>query len=298
MSIKAVCFGEVLWDVFPDNEERIGGAPLNVATRLSASGIETGIISKVGEDEKGKEAISFLKKQGVNTSLVSQDPEHPTGLVLVTLDDQGSAFYDIAYPSAWDKIELKPELKETVKSGDAFIFGSLVCRDEVSRNTLFSLLEEDGYKIFDVNLRPPHYQTAILEHLMNKADFIKFNDDELFELAAETGSPYNSLEQNLHFIAEKTNTPTICVTKGRHGAVLLRDNKLYYNSGYQIKVKDTVGAGDSFLASLISGLLKKEDPQKALDYACAIGALVAGREGANPELKEKEVREFMEPGEV
>ena len=297
MSIKVVCFGEVLWDVFPD-EERIGGAPLNVASRLSASGIETGIISKVGADEKGKNAIAFLKKQGVDTSLITQDPEHSTGMVLVTLNNQGSASYEIAYPAAWDKIELKPEMKKAVKNADAFIFGSLVCRDEVSRNTLFSLLEEDGYKIFDVNLRPPHYQSAILEHLMHKANFIKFNDDELFEIAAEVGSPYNSLEQNLHFIAEKTNTPTICVTKGRHGAVLLRDNKLYYNSGYQIKVKDTVGAGDSFLASLISGLLKKEEPQKALDYACAIGALVAGQEGANPELKEDEVRKFMNPGEM
>jgi fructokinase len=298
MSLKAVCFGEVLWDVFPDGEERIGGAPLNVASRLSASGIEVKMISKVGTDEKGEKVISYLKENGVDTSLIQVDPEYPTGLVVVTLDDQGSAFYDIAYPSAWDKIETHSEIKEAIKNVDAFIYGSLVCRDEISRNTLFSLLEEDCYKVFDVNLRPPHYQTAILEHLIHKADFIKFNDDELYEIAGELGSPYNSLEQNLHFIAEKTGTTTICVTKGRHGAVVLRDEKLFYNSGYQIKVKDTVGAGDSFLASLISGLLKKEDPQKALDYACAIGALVAGREGANPELKEKEVREFMEPGEV
>ncbi|MCM4160955.1 carbohydrate kinase [Antarcticibacterium flavum] len=297
MSIKAICFGEVLWDVFPDKEERIGGAPLNVASRLSAAGIEAAMISKVGDDEKGEKAISFLKENGVDTPLIEMDAEQPTGIVLVTLDKQGSAYYDIAHPAAWDRIELKPEMKSAVAHSDAFIYGSLACRDEISRNTLFALLEEDCYKIFDVNLRPPHYKTAVLEHLMHKAHFIKFNDDELYEIAKEVGSPYNSLEQNLHYIAEKTKTATICVTKGRHGAVLLRDDKLYYNSGFKIKVRDTVGAGDSFLASLIAGLLKEEEPQKALDYACAIGALVASREGANPELTEKEVAEFMEPGE-
>lgn len=291
---SVICFGEVLIDVFPD-EERIGGAPLNVASRLSASGIETSIISKVGADQKGKKVISFLKKNGVDISLITQDPEYPTGIVLVTLNIQGSASYEIAYPSAWDKIEFLPEMKKAIKNADAFIYGSLVCRDEVSRNTLFSLLEDECYKIFDVNLRPPHYQTVVLEHLMHKADFIKFNDDEMYEIASETGSPYNSLEQNLHYIAKKTNTSTICVTKGRHGAVLLIDEKLYYNSGFKIKVKDTVGAGDSFLASLISSLLKKEDPQKSLNYACAIGALVAGCKGANPILKKEEVSEFMNP---
>lgn len=109
------------------------------------------------------------------------------------------------------------------------------------------------------------------------------------------GSPYNSLEQNLNFIAKNTPAKTICVTKGPHGAVLLKDEKLYYNSGFKIKVKDTVGAGDSFLASLIAKLLKKEDPQKALNHACAVGALVAGREGANPVLTKEEIQEFMFP---
>ncbi len=130
---------------------------------------------------------------------------------------------------------------------------------------------------------------------MVQADFIKFNDDELFEIAEMIGSPYNSIEQNLHFISEKTNTKTICVTKGRHGAVLLKDGVRYYNSGFKVKVKDTVGAGDSFLASLIAGLLKEEEPQSTLDFACAVGALVAGKEGANPEISKDNIKKFMFP---
>jgi len=291
---KAVCFGEILYDVFPDRE-RIGGAPLNVASRLSGLGISTEMISKVGDDEKGEKLISYLESKNIKTENISKDPNFTTGVVNVKLSESGSATYEIAHPVAWDKIEISEAIKNSVKNADAFIFGSLICRDEVSRKTLFELLPEAKYRIFDINLRPPYYEKEVLEKLMEQADFIKFNDDELFEIAEMIGSKHNSLEQNLHFVSEETNTKTICVTKGRHGAVLLKDGVRYYNSGFKVKVKDTVGAGDSFLASLIAGLLKEEEPQGTLDFACAVGALVAGKEGANPEISRDNIKKFMFP---
>jgi len=289
---KAICFGEILYDVFPESE-RIGGAPLNVASRLSGLGISTEMISKVGDDEKGEKLISYLKSKNIKTENIAKDVDYATGVVNVTLSASGSATYEIAHPVAWDKIKISEAIKSAVKKADAFIFGSLVCRDEVSRNTLFELLPEAKYRVFDINLRPPFYEKEVLVKLMNQADFIKFNDDELFEIAQMIGSPYNSIEQNLQYLSEETNTPTICVTKGRHGAVLLKEGKRFYNSGFKIKVKDTVGAGDSFLASLIAGLLKEEDPQSTLDFACAMGALVAGEEGANPEIKIDKINKFL-----
>tara|TARA_B100002049_G_C16067612_1_gene371217 strand:- start:495 stop:1385 length:891 start_codon:yes stop_codon:yes gene_type:complete len=289
---KAVCFGEILYDVFPESE-RIGGAPLNVASRLSGLGISTEMISKVGDDEKGEKLISYLKSKNIKTENIAKDADYATGVVNVTLSASGSATYEIAHPVAWDKIKISEAIKSAVKKADAFIFGSLVCRDEVSRNTLFELLPEAKYRVFDINLRPPFYEKEVLVKLMNQADFIKFNDDELFEIAEMIGSPYNSIEQNLQYLSEETNTPTICVTKGRHGAVLLKGGKRFYNSGFKVKVKDTVGAGDSFLASLIAGLLKEEDPQSTLDFACAMGALVAGEEGANPEIKIDKINKFL-----
>jgi len=130
---------------------------------------------------------------------------------------------------------------------------------------------------------------------MNKADFIKFNNDELYEVCKDKGSKYLSLEQNIRYISKKTNTNNICVTKGRHGAVLMYDGKFYYNSGYLIKVIDTVGSGDSFLASLINKLLKNKDPQEAIDFACAVGALVAKSEGANPKITKERINKFINP---
>jgi len=292
--IKAVCFGEVLYDVFPDME-RIGGAPLNVAVRLSSLGIDAEMISKVGVDSRGDELLDYLRTQGVETGNILKDETRETGAVDVKLSQSGSASYTIKYPAAWDGIVATETIEQSVSRSDAFIFGSLICRDDVSRKTLFDLIPKASYRVLDFNLRPPHYSTDLLAELIQHAEFIKFNDDELFEIAKMLGSEYNSLEQNLLFIAVKSNAETICVTKGRHGAVLMHDKKLYYNSGYQVKVKDTVGAGDSFLGTLLAKMLQGEKPQVALDTACAIGALVAAKEGANPVISEELLHRFMNP---
>lgn len=292
--LKAICFGEVLWDVFP-GEARIGGAPLNVASRLSSFGLQTEMISQIGKDERGDIILDYLQAQGVGTENISVSNSYPTGIVKVSLSSNGSASYEISHPSAWDKMQISEEAKKAVEESSVFIFGSLACRDEVSRKALFSLLPLARYKVLDFNLRPPHYTIRIILELIQQADFIKFNDDELFEIAAVLGSPYNSIEQNILFVSSNTAAKTICVTKGRHGAVVFHDDNWYYNSGYKIMVKDTVGAGDSFLATLLAKMLKGFATQKALDYACAVGALVAAEEGANPKITEEQVEKFMFP---
>ncbi|OYX23712.1 MAG: carbohydrate kinase [Flavobacteriales bacterium 32-35-8] len=291
---KITCFGEVLWDVFP-NHQKIGGAPLNVALRLHAFGNEVSVISSIGNDELGKKLLEYIADNGLNTDIIQISTSFKTGKVQVTLNNKGSASYDINFPSAWDYILLNDASIDIVKKSDAFVFGSLATRNEVSKNTLFELLNHAQYKIFDLNLRPPHYTKEILIDLMTKADFIKFNDDELYEASAYLGSKYRSLEQNIHFISQKTNTKHVCVTKGNHGAVLLYNDTFYYNSGYFINVVDTVGAGDSFLASLISQLLNHINPQEAIDFACAVGAMVAQSEGANPILLPTDILTFMHP---
>ena len=291
---NVVCFGEVLFDVFP-NHKKIGGAPLNVALRLASLGANTQIISRIGNDPIGKELLQFIEDNNVTTTTIQVDNSHNTGEVIVKLDAKGSASYTINYPVAWDKIEVPPDAINAVKNADALVFGSLVCRDTVSYQTLLSLIEIAKYKIFDVNLRAPFYTKEILIDLMHRADFIKFNDDELFEISDYLNSPYHSLEQNILFIAEKTNTKHICVTKGSHGAVLYFNKKMYYNSGYKVRLADTVGAGDSFLAGLLSKLLARNDPQEAINFGCAIGALVAQEEGANPVISIETITKFINP---
>ena len=266
---------------------------MNVALRMNSLGIATTIISGIGKDEDGDNLLSFLKEQNISSDLIQVGDDYKTGVVNVMINEKGNASYDILYPSSWDKIALTKEMIEKVSESDVFIFGSLMCRDEISRLTLYALLDKAKYKVLDANLRAPYYTTEVLLELMSKADFIKLNDEELKEISRKLESPYNSFEQNIKFIAEKTNTKQVCVTKGEFGAVLYYNDKFYYNSGYFIKVADTVGAGDSFLASLVTKLLRGDSPQKALNFACAMGALVASKEGANPEIFEKEIKKFM-----
>jgi fructokinase len=291
-NLKAVAYGEVLWDVFA-NEKKIGGAPLNVALRMKTLGCDVAMISCVGNDEDGKAIIDQVKSLGLETNAIMQTENFATGLVNVTLNERGSASYEINYPSAWDKIVLNDFAKKVAADADVLIYGSLVCRDEVSRQSLEELLQAQAYKVFDVNLRKPHYSYEILEQLMHSANFIKFNDEELLEISAAMQSPFTGLEDNMHFIAERTKVTAMCVTKGKHGALLMWEGKIYENGGYPIKVADTVGAGDSFLAALITSLLTGKSPQTAIDFACAVGALVAGAPGANPDISYSKIENMI-----
>lgn len=296
-SLKAVAYGEVLWDVF-DDIKKIGGAPLNVALRMKSLGCDVGMISCVGNDLDGLTIIEQVKQLGLETDAIIRSEEFATGLVQVTINDRGSASYEINYPAAWDKIVLNDTAKKLVAEADVLIYGSLVCRDSVSRDTLELLLQNNVYKVFDVNLRKPHYSYETIEKLMYTANFIKFNDEELVEIAAAMNSPFSSLEDNIRFISEKTNTTAMCVTRGKHGALLLWEENLYNNEGYPVEVSDTVGAGDSFLASLIISLLTGKQAQSALNFSCAVGALVAAAPGANPEIANSRIEELMQNTKV
>ncbi|XPF95454.1 carbohydrate kinase family protein [Colwellia sp. RE-S-Sl-9] len=288
------CFGEVLWDCFSSGK-RLGGAPLNVCLRLNSLGIKANMISAVGKDTLGNELLNVITEREMNTHFIAVNPDKKTSTVQVTLDKSGSASYEIVADTAWDNIDLTPALIEQVQSSDIFVYGSLVARQETSLNTLKQLINVAQFKVFDVNLRKPHYNIETLIELMQAANFIKLNDDELYEIAYAMGSKFNSLEQNLEFIAEKTNTPYMCVTKGNHGALLKINDKNYYNSGFLIKVVDTVGAGDSFLGSLIYQLCNTTNAQYAVNFACAVGAMVAQSQGATPELSMEEIEQFMNP---
>jgi fructokinase len=292
--LNIVCFGEVLFDVFPKHS-KIGGAPLNVALRLASFGVNSKIISKIGDDKIGKDALKFISDNGISVDSIQIDEIIKTGQVLVQLDSKGSATYSINYPSAWDKIEFTLSAKRALENTDALIFGSLACRDKISYKTLLELIKLAKYKVFDVNLRAPFYTKEILMDLMKQSDFIKFNEEELFEICEMLNSPFHSFDQNINFIANKTKTNQICVTKGSHGAVFYDNGKMYYTNGFKVKVKDTVGSGDSFLAALISNLLLGVDPQNAINFASAIGALVAKQEGANPKISQEDIENFMNP---
>lgn len=290
---KIICFGEILWDIFPGGK-MLGGAPFNVAASIHGLGGNVQFISRVGNDSLGREITEKMKSQGLSTKFIQSDNFYATGKVLVALDKDGIAKYEIASDAAWDFIKPTSTIINAVSEANAFIFGSLVSRS-ASKETLDTLLNHSKFSVFDLNLRPPFYTLETLTQLMIKTNMLKFNDDELYEIANALGSPYHSLDQHILYLVAKTNTPIICVTKGMHGAVLYHHGDWFYNSGYRIEVKDTVGAGDSFLATLVLGLLQGDSLQSTLNDACGMGALVASSKGANPSITIQELATFVSP---
>lgn len=292
-SLTAICYGEILWDVFPDGKA-LGGAPLNLCLRLQSLGSAVQMISRLGTDGLAEETRSEIDEFGLNQNLIQEDDELETGQVLVKLDSGGSASYQIKDPVAWDNIKLTQANQEAVAHADLFIYGSLAARNATSRNTLKELLQQSKFAVFDVNLRKPHYKLEHIVQFMKQAQMVKMNDDELAEIVKHLNIHSSAMEDQLAAISKITNTNLICVTCGSAGAVLYKSGNMHSHTGYSTEVVDTVGAGDSFLAGLLSQLFKEEStPEEALAFACALGALVAGKKGANAKIKKEEILEKM-----
>jgi fructokinase len=273
-----LCFGEILWDAFGD-EKVAGGAPMNVARHLAQQGANVSFASRVGNDEPGGGLIDFLKSGGLYSNLIQLDDKLPTCEVTVQLDKEGHATYVFPEAVSWDNIQPEPELSQAAKQATAIIYGSLACRRVTTRETLVNLLKDiPALKVFDVNLRPPHYTIETLETLMKTADVIKMNDDEADLLSAYG----NTLEEKILLLYNTYKAKTICVTRGAHGAIVWHNNEFVEHPGFKVKVVDTVGAGDSFLATFINGLLHNLPMPEILERACKVGAFVAGKRGANP----------------
>lgn len=292
----AVCFGEVLWDVFPDREV-IGGAPLNVALRLQAYGFDTAMLSAVGQDQKGQVLLEHLGQHNLSTEGVYLHPQLPTGIVTIQLDNQGVATYTIEKPAAWDAIHLSPEMYQKVKDSNLFVFGSLAVRGAFNQNILNELLRVAPYKVFDVNLRKPDYDHSMVYELMQHADLVKMNDEELIELCEALGGPLTDLKQQMEWMAAVARIDVLCVTRGDAGAMLLKDGQTYVHAGYRVQVADTVGAGDAFLATLLDALFAQAlNESQALERACAVGALVASKAGATAQVMEEEIQTLIKAG--
>ncbi|OKS87986.1 carbohydrate kinase family protein [Mucilaginibacter polytrichastri] len=279
MSNQVLCYGEVLWDTF-GTTKKAGGAPMNVAWNLKQQGNDVLFASSVGSDPLGDELINFLQKHGLYSPLVQQDEDLPTCQVTVQLDAEQQATYIIPEPVSWDNIAVTDELLAAARSSAAIVFGTLVCREKVSRNTLFELLDEtSALTVFDVNLRAPHYQLDTIQTLAAKAKVIKMNEEEANLLI---GGGSGSLKDKIIEFQRTYHPQTICVTRGDKGAILWHDDEFYEHPGFKVEVVDTVGAGDAFLATLVCGLLNNKTPQQIIENACKIGAFVASQQGATP----------------
>lgn len=288
ISKKLVCYGEVLWDLLPAGEWP-GGAPMNVAYHLYKLKCDTALISRVGTDKHGADLLALLSQWGIGTEYVSTNRYHPTGIVYGHAGDAHEMKYDIVFPSAWDHIIWDERFTSLMQHSDYLVFGSLACRYHTSANTLFTLLEAAKTKVLDINLRPPHFSFRVVEELLHKADILKLNQEEL-ELIAGRYATLPTVTDKVQLLQDRFGIRTIVVTLGASGAMLNMNGNSYRHPGYRVQVADTVGSGDAFLAGMLSKLIDDEPPAAMLDFACALGALIASYAGACPVYHTDEIK--------
>jgi len=265
---------------------------MNVAADLRNFGLDAQLISRVGSDELGRELLQFLAQKGIPTELVQTGQSHLTGVAKANISDSNEVTYKIVQPVAWDYIQEEPPLVEAVAGSAYFVYGSLAARSPQTRQTLLALLAVAQQKVFDVNLRAPHYERDLVEELLQRADIAKLNEHELAEVAGWYGEE-GDLQPTMQQVRERYNLKTLCVTLGEKGAALLDEADFVQQSGFPVTVADTIGSGDAFLAAYLYKTTQRESAQRTLAFACATGAYVATKQGATPLFSEEDIRAFL-----
>ena len=278
--VEVLCVGEVLWDALPEGLF-LGGAPFNVACHLRAAGVPVSMVSRVGSDQLGDEVLRRAARYGVGTELIQTDAELPTGFVRVRVDDAGNPGYEILAPSAWDAIATTEALIARAGRARAIVFGTLAQRAELTRKTIERLWDSSALMVFDVNLRPPFEDKDIVRRSLERADVVKLAEHELTRIAGWFGLR-GTPRETMAAVAEKFECGVVCVTRGSNGAALLHDGEFTEHPGFEVEVRDTVGAGDAFLAVLLAGLLSGTSDEALLRHANLMGAYVVTQFGAVP----------------
>jgi fructokinase len=285
-----VAIGEILWDMFPDGPQ-FGGAPANFAgsvAELGGSGVDVHVVSAVGRDELGKQALELLRGRGVRVDHVAEI-DRPTGQVLVHVDSAGQASYEFAADTAWDNLSWSDELSELAAQADAVCFGTLGQRSETSRETIQRFVRAtrpDCRRILDINLRPPFWSRAVVLESLELANVLKLNDGELAVLADLLGYDV-SKETEIEGLVAAYHLSLVAVTRGENGALLLNSaGERSDVPGQRVNVANTVGAGDSYTAALVLGMQRGLPLDVTNAWASRVAAFVCTQPGAAPKLPE------------
>ncbi|MCF8365295.1 MAG: carbohydrate kinase [Bacteroidales bacterium] len=272
--------GEILWDMLPDGKQA-GGAPGNFCYHSQNFGAKAAIISAVGNDENGSEISETLQSKGLKLFL--NYPGYPTGYVSIALKN-GLPSYIIHENVAWDYISLNEDAKDWIKQTDAICFGSLAQRSETSRKAIGQAIETapaHALKVLDINLRQQYYSKDLLKASFNLANVVKLNDEEL-EIISNIFGFDGTEKEKCHKLMDRFELKLMALTLGSKGSWLFTENESSFQLVPKVEVVDTVGAGDSFTAAMVMGLLQQKPLSELHRRASQYAAKVCTYSGATP----------------
>jgi len=283
-----VGIGELLWDVYPDGRKVAGGAPFNFAFHCQQLGHEAVIVSRVGDDELGRELREEVKRLGISDEFIQTDRDHPTGTVRVTVDDGGLPSYEIVEDVAWDYIEWNSLLESLNRKMDALCFGTLASRRWTTRETVerlsshWSSRTEPALIVCDINLRPTGPDEFFVHWAKRHCDWLKLNDAELIKLSRGL-VPFEFGEE----------VRVRIVTRGSQGCTVFANGEAVHEPPVPARVVDTVGAGDAFTAAMVCLHLEGRSLQECARFANHYAARVCEHQGGTPRIDRADVERNM-----
>ena len=285
--------GEILFDVF-EKEKRLGGAPFNFAYHLINLGFPVRFISRIGNDELGKEILTLLKQYHFHIDDIQIDDRHDTGTVAVQLSPSGSPTFHIRPEVAYDYIDFLPNQHlSLMDTADMIYFGTLVQRSSQGFKNIQKFMElrrSDALCFYDINLRQDCYSDKVILSSLGHADLLKLNEEELEE--CKRIFRFSKVDDAfIPFLMDKYALNTIAVTKGGKGSELYtKDGRFHSKTHCVSSIVDTVGAGDAYSAMLAVGAIKEWKPDRTLSMASMFASRICEIRGAIPEP-----REFYDP---
>ncbi|HEX8457054.1 MAG TPA: carbohydrate kinase [Pyrinomonadaceae bacterium] len=290
-----VGLGELIWDILPGGKQ-LGGAPTNFAYFSRLLGNESVIASRIGDDALGREASRRLSRLGVSTKYLQVDGEHPTGTVRVRVDELGEANFAMNENSAWDYLEWTAEWEELSLKADVVCFGTLGQRAALARQTITRFLEATrpgAVRVFDVNLRHSFFDAAMLEKVLRLATIVKLNLAEMYTLRQMLNFAADTVEEMALHLLSRFDLELVAITRGERGSLLVSKDEARAHPGIGVRVRDTIGAGDAFTATLVHYYLRRAPLADIGEAANRVGAWVATQEGATPHLSPQMLEQIL-----
>ena len=276
-----VGIGEILFDMLPSGAQ-LGGAPANFAYHVCCLGGRGVAVSAIGKDDLGRQVKEILAAKKLEAVLPEVD--YPTGVVKVSLDERGVPEYTIIEDVAWDNVPYTAEMKALAGQAAAVCFGTLAQRNPVTRATVMSFIADmpaDSLKVYDINLRQHFYSREIIEESLKVADILKINDEEIGVVGELVGME-GEWEAICRVLIESYGLRLVILTKGAEGSEVITMDEEFNVACPEVKIVDTVGAGDSFTAAFVNAYLRGEAIEDCHNIANRISAFVCSRAGAMP----------------
>jgi fructokinase len=295
MSKKIVAFGEVVWDILPDGKI-LGGTPSNLVFRCNSFNEQGFLLSRVGDDELGREALKRLGELLISDENVQIDQEFATGTVYITFDENHDPQFLVTPDVAFDHIEFSAEALKLSRDADCLFYGLLPQRFGLSKNTLRELIKEspDSIHFFDLKLFEHFFNRQVVENLLVVSNIVRIKEKEIAFLSNELEIGNTDVESFCRSVIKKYKIDLIIVTRGQNGIFALHRKKgVYTDSGFQIEMVDNIGSGMAFSAGFLHYYLNGKGIQQAINFGNAAGALNATKLGATAFFDKKDVVQFM-----